>query len=175
MSYDSTRIREQLRVLEPEINNFIVRYNASNGPAGGGPRQTVFFFPGGMGSRLVRATKAFDPAGPSNQVFAYNEIWVNALTFLGGAGKLRMTKIGPNDYHDLDDKIIVTDGIVNLFGYTPYLGFRSWCALKGLDYFVFPWDWRRAVYDVGDLFITHFLPSFQQLVQAGCNNADPLA
>ena len=37
MSYDSTRISEQLRVLEPEIDNFIVRYNASNGPAGGGP------------------------------------------------------------------------------------------------------------------------------------------
>jgi hypothetical protein len=174
LSYDRNRISEQLRVLEPEINNFIVRYNASNGPAGGGSRQTVFLFPGGMASRLVRATEVFDPTDPSNQVFAYEEIWLNALTFLGRARDLVMTRVAPNDYRDKRNKIIVTDGLINLFGVTPYLGFTAWCAQKGLDYFVFPWDWRRAVYDVGDLFITHFLPHFQELVRAGCNNADPL-
>src|SRR5688572_29792811 len=84
MSYDSTRISEQLRVLEPEIYNFIVRYNASNGPPGF-PRQTVFIFPGGMASRLRRAKTAFQPAGPPNQVFAYDEVWLNPATFLGGA------------------------------------------------------------------------------------------
>jgi hypothetical protein len=174
MSYNTTRISEQLRVLDPEINNFIVRYNASNGLAGGGPRQTVFLFPGGSASRLVRATTAYDPAGPPNQVFAYDEVWLNAVTFLGGARNLRMKRIAPNDYRDKQNKIIVADGLVNLFGVTPYLGFTAWCALKGLDYFVFPWDWRRAVYDVGDFFVTHFLPHFQELVRAGCNNADPL-
>jgi hypothetical protein len=174
MSYDAIRISEQLRVLEPEINKFIVRYNASNGPAGGGPRQTVFLFPGGMATRLVRATTPCDPTGSSNQVFAYDEIWLNAMTFLGLARDLKMTKVAPNDYRDKQNKIIVSDGLVNLFGVTPYLGFTAWCEEQGLDYFVFPWDWRRAVYDVGDLFITHFLPRFQELVMTGCNNADPL-
>ena len=174
MSYNDIRISEQLRVLEPAINDFIVRYNASDGPAGGGDRQTVFLFPGGMASRLVRAKTACDPDGPPNQVFAYDEVWVNVLTFLGGARDLKMTKVDANDYRDKRNRIIVADGLVNLFGFTPYLGFTAWCALKGLDYFVFPCDWRRAAYDIGDLFISHFLPRFQQLVRDGCNNADPL-
>lgn len=175
MSYDSTRISEQLRVLEPEIVNFIVRYNTSNGPAGGGPRQTLFIFPGGMASRLVRARTAFQPVGPPNQVFAYDEVWLNPITFLGGARDLKMTRVGPGDYRDKFNKIIVADGLVNLFGVTPYIGFTAWCALKKIDYFVFPIDWRRSAHDVGDMFINDFLPYFQNLVMAGCNNADPLA
>ena len=173
MSYNSNRISEQLRVLEPEVNNFIDRFNASDGPEDGG-RQTIFLFPGGMASRLVRAKKKWDPNGPLHQIFAYDEIWLNALTFLGRAQDLAMKRVAPNDYRDKGEKIIVADGRINLFGWTPYVGFTEWCARKGLDYFVFPCDWRRAAYDVGDLFIRHFLPRFQQLVKEGCNNADPL-
>jgi hypothetical protein len=177
MSYDNNRISEQLRVLEPEINNFILRYNASNGPAGGGGRQTVFFFPGGMASRLVRAKSPYDPAGPPNQMFAYEEIWINVLTFLGRARYLKMTTVAgpPFEYRDKGNKIIVSDALMNLLGYTPYVKFNEWCIQQGLDYFVFPWDWRRAIWDVGDLFIKHFLPHFRELVMAGCNSADPLA
>jgi hypothetical protein len=174
VSYESNRISEQIRVLEPEINNFIVRFNASDGPADGSPRQTVFLFPGGMASRLVRAKKKWNPQGPAHQIFAYDEIWLNALTFLGRARDLKMKRVRPNDYRDKNKKIIVADGLVNLFGWTPYGKFTAWCALKGLDYFVFPCDWRRAAHDVGDLFIHHFLPHFQRLVKEGCNNADPL-
>jgi hypothetical protein len=174
VSYNSNRISEQLRVLEPEINNFIYRFNASDGPADGSPRQTVFLFPGGMASRLVRAKRKWDPDGPAHQIFTYEEIWLNALTFLGRARELLLKRVGPNDYRDKKEQIIVADGLINLFGWTPYVDFTKWCALKGLDYFVFPCDWRRAAYDVGDLFIHHFLPRFQQLVKEGCNNADPL-
>jgi hypothetical protein len=85
-----------------------------------------------------------------------------------------MTKVVAGDYRDKANRIIVADGLVNLFGVTPYIGFTAWCALKKIDYFVFPCDWRRSAYDVGDLFINHFLPYFQALVKAGCNNADPL-
>jgi hypothetical protein len=175
MSYDSNRVSEQLRVLEPEIANFIVRYNASDGPLVGVPRQTVFIFPGGMASRLVRAKKAFDPTGPPNQVFAYDELWLNPITFLGGeARNLKMTNVAPGDYRDKGNRIIVADGLTNLFGVTPYIGFILWCQLIKLDYFVFPWDWRRSTYDIGTVFIQHFLPHFQNLVINGCNGADPL-
>jgi hypothetical protein len=175
MSYDSTRVSEQLRVLEPEINKFIVRYNASNGPLIGIPRQTVFIFPGGMASRLVRAKKAFDPTGPPNQVFAYDELWLNVFTLLGGeARNLKMTRVAAGDYRDKGNRIIVADGLTNLFGVTPYIGFIEWCQLVKLDYFVFPWDWRRSISDIGDFFIHRFLPHFQNLVINGCNGADPL-
>ena len=173
MSYDSNRISEQLRVLRPEISNFIVRYNASAGPAGGGPRQTVFLFPGGMASRLVRAKKPYQP-GP-DQVFDYDDVWLTPTTFLGGARDLKMRRVAPGDYRDKWNRIIVSDGLVNLFGVTPYVSFTAWCAFKNLDYFVFPWDWRRSVHDVGTVFIDNFLPYFRNLVMQGCNNADPLA
>jgi hypothetical protein len=47
--------------------------------------------------------------------------------------------------------------------------------LKQIDWFVFPWDWRRSVKDVGTFFIDRFLPHFQERVQNECNSADPLA
>jgi hypothetical protein len=174
MSYNSKRISEQLRVLQPEINDFIVRYNASNGPVGLGQRQTVFLFPGGTGSRLVRAKSPYQPGGDA-EIFDYEEVWLNALTFLGGARDLRLTKFGLFQYRDKGNKIIVADGVINFFGVSPYVVFAWWCELIHLDYFIFPWDWRRGIWDVADLFTSHFLPYFREQVQAGCNNADPLA
>jgi hypothetical protein len=73
MSYDSVRMSEQMDALDPSIYEFIDRYNTITevsaflglNPA----RQTLFLFPGGMASRLKRATKAWDPAGPASQTF----------------------------------------------------------------------------------------------------------
>jgi hypothetical protein len=175
MSYDSTRTSEQLRVLRPEILNFIARYNASSGPGGIGPRQTVFFFPGGMASRLVRAKTAYQP-GVAGQVFDYDELWLNLYTFFAGRARdLKMTRLPGWSYRDKGNKIIVTDGLINFLGVTPYVGFTAWCEFKNVDYFVFPWDWRRSIWDVGSFFINDFLPYFQDLVKAGCLGADPLA
>ena len=53
--------------------------------------------------------------------------------------------------------------------------FTAWCSFKQLDWFIFPWDWRRSVDDVGRFFTDRFLPHFQERVQDECNNADPLA
>ena len=128
-----------------------------------------------MGSRLIRAKTPFNPTGPPNQIFAYDELWLNAWTFLGGEVRnLQMTRFAPGDYRDKGNRIIVAERLTNLFGFTPYLGFINWCEGARLDYFVFPWDWRRSISDVGHFFINDFLPHFQNLVKAGCNNADPL-
>jgi hypothetical protein len=180
MSYDSVRMNEQLDALDPSIGEFIGRYNvitAVSALLGLKPaRQTLFLFPGGMASKLKRATKAWDPTGPASQVFKYKEVWVNVVTLLGGeARQLRMHKTTAGDYRDKEDRIIIADGVVNLLGVTPYVGFTAWCSLKMIDWFVFPWDWRRSVDDVGTFFLDRFLPHFQERVQAECNNADPLA
>jgi hypothetical protein len=179
MSYDSVRMDEQLRVLDHAIGEFIGRYNfittlsASLGlnPA----RQTLFLFPGGMASRLSRATQAWDPAGPASQVFEYEEVWVNLFTLLGGKARdLTMHKTAGGEYRDKGNRIVIADGVVNLLGVTPYTGFTAWCTFKLIDWFIFPWDWRRSVNDVGTFFINRFLPHFQARVQAECG-ADPLA
>ena len=178
MSYDSVRMDEQLRMLDHSIDDFISRYNSITtlsallNPA----RQTLFLFPGGMASTLKRATKAWDPAGPASQVFNYKTLWLNAVTLLGGKARdLKMLRTAGGLYRDKGNRIIVADGLVNLFGVTPYLGFITWCSLKHIDWFVFPWDWRRSADDVGKFFIDRFLPHFRERVQAECNNADPLA
>jgi hypothetical protein len=174
MSYDTTRDSEQLDVIDHSIDDFIDRYNNSSGPASG-PRQTIFLFPGGMGSTLKRATTAYDDTNPGVQTFKYKTVWATPFTFLGDALDLKMTKTAPGKYRDKGNRIIVADGQVSFLGCTFYDGFTGWCAKKSLDSFIFGWDWRRRHQDSGKFFVAKFLPYFQQRVKDGCNNADPLA
>jgi hypothetical protein len=180
MSYDSVRLDEQMRVLDCSIDDFVLRYNAISAlppflrvnPA----RQTLFMFPGGTGSALKRATRPWKAAGPASQVFDYEVAFGDIPALLGGAARdLRMRRLPNGSYRDKANRIVIADGLPNLFGVTPYLGFLLWCLLKQIDWFVFAWDWRRSVDDVGTFFIDRFLPHFQERVQNECNNADPLA
>jgi hypothetical protein len=173
MSYDSTRDAEQLRMIDPSIDDFIDRYNNASGPANG-HRQTIILFPGGMASTLKRATKPYIDSIPTPQMFAYDTVWLTPEDFLGGALDLLIKKAN-GKYRDKNDQIIIAAGTVKILGWTFYDGFTKWCGKKGLDYFVFGWDWRRRIQDSGKFFIHKFLPHFQTRVKDGCNNADPLA
>jgi hypothetical protein len=173
MSYDTTRDSEQLRVIDHAIDDFIDRYNNSSGPANG-PRQTIFLFPGGMACTLKRATKPYKGSISGPQTFAYDTVWLTVDTFLGGALDLKIKKVGAGKYRDKNDRIIVADGSVKFLSCTPYDGFTDWCHKKGLDYFIFGWDWRRRLQHSGKFFVAKFLPYFQDRVKNGCNNADPL-
>lgn len=173
MSYETTRDAEQLRVIEHSIDDFIDRYNNSSGPAKG-PRQTIFLFPGGTGSRLKRATAPYVDGATGVQMFTYDDVWVTPTTVLGGARDLKMTKVAGGKYRDKGNRIVVADGDVNLLGCGVYDGFTAWCDRKGLDWFVFGWDWRRRLDHIGAFFLNKFLPHFKARVQNGCNNADPL-
>jgi hypothetical protein len=47
-----------------------------------------------MAWKLKRANKAWQAADPTSQVFTYEELWINALTLLGGKTRdLRMSKV----------------------------------------------------------------------------------
>jgi hypothetical protein len=180
MSYDSVRQDEQMRVLDYSIDDFVLRYNAITAlpaflrvnPA----RQTLFMFPGGTGSTLKRATSPWKAAGPASQVFDYEVAFGDVRALLGGAAReLKMRRLPDGSYRDKGNRIVIADGLPNVLGVTPYLGFLIWCLLKQIDWFIFPWDWRRSVDDVGTFFMDRFLPHFQERVQNECNNADPLA
>jgi hypothetical protein len=180
MSYDSVRMDEQMRILDHSIDHFIDRYNflsLVSGLRGANPaRQTLFLFPGGIASKLKRATRAWKATGPASQVFSYQRAWGTDKELLGGAAReLKMRKTAGGQYRDKGDRIIIADGVINLFGVSPYLFFTAWCSFKQLDWFIFPWDWRRSVDEVGRFFTDRFLPHFQERVQDECNNADPLA
>jgi pimeloyl-ACP methyl ester carboxylesterase len=157
-SYSATRDSEQLRYLQADIANFVLRYQSR--PANPN-RRTIFLFPGGMGSQLLRARTPYQPGGPQNQTFQYDTVWLTPFTFLGDALDLKMHNVG-GVYHDLNDQIIIPYGSVQLFGLTPYTRFTLWCDFNDLDWFIFGWDWRRRLEDTVDFFLNIFLPAFGQ-------------
>jgi pimeloyl-ACP methyl ester carboxylesterase len=172
MSYDSTRDSEQLRLIDASINDFVQRYNNSSVPLAN--RRTVILFPGGMGSKLMRATKPYVDNAPPQQ-FQYDTVWLTPETLIfNQALLLEMHQPQPGEYRDKDDQIIVADGSVELLGVGPYSGFTAWCDLTGIDWFIFGWDWRRPLHDAALFFVQIFLPHFRQRIINECNGADPL-
>jgi hypothetical protein len=173
LSYAGTRDSEQLRILDVAIAEFIQRYTSNPAAVG---RRTIFLFPGGMGCQLLRARTPYQNAVAAPQAFQYDKVWLTVGTFLGDALRLGMHHDPldpPGVERDLDDRIIIADGAVELFGITPYDRFTQWCELNGLDWFIFGWDWRRRLEDTVSLFLTQFLQRFRSAVQNACG-ADPL-
>ncbi len=168
ITYDTTRESEQLRYLKVDIASFIQRYE-SKPPSPG--RRTLFLFPGGMGSQLLRATAPYQDNG-SPQTFQYDNYWLSPLTFLGGALSLGMHRHG-GGFRDHQERIVIPSGVVNFLGLTPYSRFTQWCEHNDLDWFIFPWDWRRRLGDAVSFFFNQFLPLFRTTVQQQCG-ADPL-
>src|SRR5258708_25676178 len=81
ITYDTTRESEQLRYLKVDIANFIQRYESK--PPGPG-RRTLFLFPGGMASQLLRATTPYQDNG-TPQTLQHDNYWLSPLPFLRAA------------------------------------------------------------------------------------------
>jgi hypothetical protein len=172
LSYAETRNAETLRLLTPAIDAFITRCQQSDNAASTCVRQTLFFFPGGMASRLTRATQKFveGAAGP----FTYEPVWVIPETPVGGARDLAMHRDSVGTFRDKGDRIIIADEALSVAGCSPHDGLIDWAQDNNVDLFVFPWDWRRRLDETVTFFIGTFLPYFRARVQAaGC--PDPLA
>jgi pimeloyl-ACP methyl ester carboxylesterase len=161
MTYGEMRDSEQLSQLRTEITNFISRYGGNNSVKN---RKTLILFPGGMGSRLLRADTPISQGPPD----AYDTVWLDC-SILAGVG-LYLQMQADIDY---DKQIIVPNGPVDFMELKPYDKFIEWCDSKGIDYFIFGWDWRRDMGLTVDFFLNSFLPLFQQSVKRKCN-ADPL-
>jgi len=190
MSYDSKRDDEQLKVLDKSIDAFIEAYQGRNVAAA--KRRTVFVFPGGLASRLLRAKVPYDDAADSPQSFDYDICWATPQILINGSAVLLgMQKTAPNVYLDSNKQIIVADGAIGLHdilalpeemdaqssGLTPYSGFIFWCDQNDVDCFIYGWDWRRRVQDIGAFFIDIFLPHFNNRMknECGINTPDPFA
>lgn len=168
ITYDTTRESEQLRYLMVDIASFIQRYQSK--PANPN-RRTLFLFPGGMASQLLRAQTPYVDNG-TPQTFQYDNYWVSPLTFLGGALFLGMHKHG-GGFRDHDDQLVIPSGVVNFLGLTPYSRFTQWCDQNDLDWFIFSWDWRRRLQDTVTFFFSKFLKVFKDTVHQQ-TGADPL-
>ena len=108
MTYAETRDAETLRLLKPLLDDFISQCQRPLNTGSACPRQTVFFFPGGMGSHLIRADQKFDDDDSSPQTFTYKEVWVHPSTPFGGARDLAMYwHNSSGTFRDNGDRIIV--------------------------------------------------------------------
>lgn len=148
----------RLKSLGP-INDFITNYKANLNPV----HKTIFLFPGGMGSQLLRATADFHH-GP---LFIYLTAWIDPFIWAGTAVNLQTQT---PDYVDFQQHFVLPNGCIDCPGLEPYLGFINWCQSSNIDLFVFGWDWRLSSAATSDFFLNRFLPAFDSLATlAGCS------
>lgn len=161
-AYGQKRDDEYLNRLKSigPIDDFITNYKANLNPV----HKTIFLFPGGMGSQLVRATADIYQAPP----FIYLTAWIDPLIWAGTAVNLQTQT--PPDYVDFQQHFVVPNGCVDCPGLEPYVGFSNWCQSSNIDLFVFGWDWRLSSAATADFFLNKFLPAFDSLATlAGCS------
>ena len=150
MSLYSQAVESQyLDRLQARIADFVHRYDANPSAQ----HTTVFLFPGGFASQLVRARQPAE-AGPP---FAYEPLWLTCGFLLGGAQPLAI-----EGGDDSGRRYIVPDGYIDFVTLKPYGGFADWCEKNWLDVFVVGWDWRRSSDATADFFLKKVLPAFEQ-------------
>jgi hypothetical protein len=160
MSYDDDVDAEYLSQLQGPINNFLIACNMA--PQSANPLPTLFFFPGGLGSKLNRATQ-HGQIVPGD----FYTIWLDCSIAFGVASDLIMN--GEEDYQQY---YIVPDGCIDFVAsYDPFI---SWCQNNNLNMFVFGWDWRRTSERAADFFLNKFLVAVNDAVAAGNFSFNPL-
>src|SRR5215831_136649 len=140
--------------IQTAIEEFASQYGIR--PPISNKRRTIFLFPGGAGSQLMRADQAF----PKSPQF-YAKVWLDGGILYGDALELSML---PGAV-DTDEKFIIADGCVNIPGgdeFHPYTNFSEWCVARDIDLFIFAWDWRRSVQDAADFFLKTFMTMFDE-------------
>ena len=173
-TYAEARDAEQLRILTPRIDQFIANYKDPAATVSTCRGQTVFFFPGGMASRLVRARQPYQEGVGVPPGMAYDALWPDWDLVVGGWRKLKLTKDAAGCFRDHHDRIIVADGPLKVLGITPHDLFEEWCANHYVNPFIFGWDWRRRLDETADFFLNQFVPFFRERVMAN-NLPDPMA
>jgi pimeloyl-ACP methyl ester carboxylesterase len=146
--YGAGRDQEHIARLDQAIERFATIYGADNAPQ----PKTIFLFPGGMGSQLMRSRTAYNQP-PYNYYLA----WLACNVILGEARNLQLSPGGI----DHRQRYVVPDGAVDFVRVHPYADFVQWCGRNWLHLFIFSWDWRRGIQDAADLFLREFMPRFE--------------
>src|SRR4029450_2520221 len=158
-TYAAVRDSEHLRLLTPAIDAFINRARYPSATTSTGPRQTVFFFPGGLANQLLRATKKFQVGTTKPRTFDYEAVWLNEETAKRGSARyLKLHRDRAGVFRDKGDRIIVASGMI---WSVLYAGFIDWCTNNNLNLLVLDWDWRRRLEDTGTVFLRTVLSLFK--------------
>lgn len=153
-SYETAREQECMARLERAIERFADQYDNHLS----GNRKTIFLFPGGMASQLVRADRRFDRPKP----FQYGVSWMQRSVLVGGARNLAVEA----SRLDVGGRFVLPDGAIDFdcpgASLHPYARFARWCQDNSLHLFVFGWDWRLGVDRAARFFLDTFLPEFEK-------------
>jgi pimeloyl-ACP methyl ester carboxylesterase len=159
-AYEDAVDQQYLESLQGQITTFLEACN-SNQRAATQP-VAIFFFPGGLGSRLIRATL---PA-PDGPPYFYYTVWLDCTILFGVAQDLELVGV-----EDWQDEYIVPAGPIAL----SYDGFIQWCAESSLPLFFCGWDWRRKSGRAAHVFfLNKLLPAIDAAVVAGRYAYNPL-
>ena len=121
-------------------------------------RKTVILLPGGMGSQLERTEHAY-PASPNviNDV-----VWLDAGIIFPKYDALKLEIDGTGK--DEGEHVIAAHGPVRFFWENPYTDLRDRARVKGWNYGVFGYDWRRPLKESSEYF-KRWILDFQQRVR----------
>src|ERR1035438_3625020 len=93
--YEQGMYQEYLDRMQDQIATFVAACNTN--AQSQNPAPTIFFFPGGLGSKLLRAMQQV-PYGPP---YSYYTIWLDCTIAFGAATDLRLTgAAGDQDWQD---------------------------------------------------------------------------
>ena len=140
--YATSRDAAYLDRIQPAIEDFASRFEL-NGYSNLQKKRTIFLFPAGLGSQLMRAYQTY-PDPPQS----FERVWIDAGFFVR-----RPPSCNAARRVDVEQKYIVPDGCVDMPGVallSPYEIFVQWCRRNSIDLFVFGWDWRRSVQDAAE-------------------------
>jgi hypothetical protein len=157
--YETKRDLEYATKLRAALEEFASQYGGNTSTEN---RRTIFLFPGGLASQLMRADRPY-PEQPQG----YEMAWLDC-GILSGDGRT----LGMSGNIDFEKKYIVADGYVDFYDLQPYNNFIQWCRNNWIDLFVFGWDWRRGVQDAAHFFLKKFMPVFDDKFR--CQTPHPL-
>jgi hypothetical protein len=146
--YETKRDLEYASKLQAALEEFASQYGGNTSTEN---RRTIFLFPGGLASQLMRADRPY-PEQPQ----VYEMSWLDCGIFSGDGRTL-----GMSGNVDFEHRYIVADGCVDFFNLQPYNNFIQWCRDNWIDLFVFGWDWRRGVQGAAYFFLKKFMPVFE--------------
>jgi pimeloyl-ACP methyl ester carboxylesterase len=165
-TYGDHLTAEQLLIMDDAINAFLDSYAQHRGSP---LQRTLIFFPGGMGSELMRANRVYNPGLPTGS-YGFETVWVDLAQVIFDESALLLQM---NGEQDSNDRFIVAHGPLSNCALHPYDNLAVWCTANRLDLLMVGWDFRRdAQWNVG-FFLNVLVPDVKRRAAARGWPEDP--
>jgi pimeloyl-ACP methyl ester carboxylesterase len=167
-AYGDHLTAEQLLIMDDAIEAFLDSYAEHRGNSF---QRTFIFFPGAMGSELVRANRAYNPRLPTGS-YGFETVWVDLAQVIFDESALLLQM---NGEQDSNDRFIVAHGPLSNCALQPYDNLATWCQANRLDLLMVGWDFRREADWNVNFFLNVLVPQVKRRSADRGWPEDPLA